>query len=475
LKSDVVLQPEWLTKAIGFVLEDRKTQEMDGILPDNRLKEVWWDHPFKGERKYDPALYPFFLRLMEKYDVSYRLENGDASLVAQHVPQVRPAIPWLPDEEPTRGNRRIAMVCAMEDAPPGLVPWMIVRTHDYAYDLSGHRLHWQKGMFLRNKPHGEAMLELREREFHIYAQAVWPEFFMNVLRKTLQKLITDNWPGMEGRYYFTVPCKHRVDDKACDGRFRIDSLRQFLEDGDETIRCQSCLTRQNIVELLFGFEEMDLSEQVRAIESKLDGLDSRIANYVFAVMQAIASESKEGPRLFTIVPTDVDWKKNLFAKRYCLHLWCEAEGCQHPVLEKGVGVYKFEASQEWVTRVAPYANFIAGVLKTALPLVAPAVNSFFGADTIKKSGFEDELNLTKEATSELFPEIKPSDAPILREGKLNEIERSGVLALHALLRELDPNHAKLGLKRMPTYTGDYLWLCQKHYDAAQPKIPDKIT
>jgi energy-coupling factor transporter ATP-binding protein EcfA2 len=367
LKNDVVLQPEWLTKAIGFVLEDRKTQEMDGILPDHRLKEVWWDHPFKGEQKYDPALYPFFLRLMEKYDVSYRLENGTASLVAQHVPQVRPALPWLSDEEPTRGNRRIAMVCAMEDAPPGLVPWMIVRTHDYAYDSSGHRLHWQRGMFLRNTRHGEAMLELREREFHIYAQAVWPEFFMNVLHKTLQKLITDNWPGMEGRYYFAVPCKNRLNGKMCDGRFRIDALRKFLEDGDETIRCQSCTKRQNIVQLLYGFEEMDLREQMRAIQAKLDGLDSRIANYVFAAMQAIASESKEGPRLFTITPIDPDWKKKLFAKRYRLQLWCEAEGCQHPVLEKGKGVYEFDANREWVTRVTPYAHFIVGVLKTVAP------------------------------------------------------------------------------------------------------------
>ncbi len=475
LKNDVVLQPEWLTKAIGFVLEDRKTQEMDGILPDQRLKEVWWDHPFKGEQKYDPALYPFFLRLMEKYDVSYRLENGTASLVAQHVPQIRPALPWLSDEEPMRGNRRIAIVCAMEDAPPGLVPWMIVRTHDYAYESPGHRLHWQKGMFLRNKPHGEAMLELRDREFHIYAQAVWPEFFMNVLRKTLQKLITDNWPGMEGRYYFAVPCKHRIDGKACNGRFPIETLRKILDEGDETTRCLTCGARQNIVELLFGFEETGLGEQLRAIESKLDGLDSRIANYVFAVMQAIASESKEGPRLFTITPIDADWKKKLFAKRYCLHLWCEADGCQHPIIEKGVGVYEFDASQDWVKRVAPYANFIAGVLKTALPLVAPVVNSFFGADTIKKSGFEDELNLTKEATSKLFPEVKPSDAPILREGGLDEVNRSGVLALHALLRELDPNHANLGLKRVPTYTGDFRWLCQKHYAAAQPKIPDQIV
>jgi len=94
LRNDVVLQPEWLTKAIGFVLEDRKTQEMDGILPDNRLREVLFDHPFKNEPKYPTELYPFFLRLMEKYDVSYRLESGEASLVAQHVSQVRPALPW---------------------------------------------------------------------------------------------------------------------------------------------------------------------------------------------------------------------------------------------------------------------------------------------------------------------------------------------------------------------------------------------
>lgn len=56
LRDEVVLQPEWLTKAIGFVLEDRTTQEMDGILPDNRLIEVWRDHPFENETRYLPSI-----------------------------------------------------------------------------------------------------------------------------------------------------------------------------------------------------------------------------------------------------------------------------------------------------------------------------------------------------------------------------------------------------------------------------------
>ncbi|MDA0268168.1 MAG: leucine-rich repeat domain-containing protein, partial [Cyanobacteria bacterium] len=206
LKDDVVLQPEWLTKAIGFVLEDGTTEEMDGILPDSRLKAVLHDHPFIHEPRYSPELYPFFLRLMEKYDVSYRLEDGTGSLVSQHVPQVRPNLPWLPEEEPDPNHRRLAMVCVMEESPPGLIPWMIVRTHDYIYqrhenDGQEHRLHWQKGMFLRNNRHGEAMLELRDRELHLYTEAVWPEYFTNVLQQTLQTLITDTWPGKCPRVY----------------------------------------------------------------------------------------------------------------------------------------------------------------------------------------------------------------------------------------------------------------------------------
>ena len=322
LKSDVVLQPEWLTKAIAFVLEDRATQERDGVLPDSCLEDVWLNHRFKNEPRYESTLYPFFLRLMEKYDVSYRLNDGRGSLVAQHVPQVRPALPWLPDEEPKAGMRRLAMVYVMDEAPPGLIPWMIVRTHEYAFEQAGHRMHWQNGMFLRNKnrQHGEAMLELRGREFHLFTEAVWPEYFMTILLQTLTKLVRDNWPGMEGRYSFNVPCPTVVNGKSCEGRFEISALRQFLEEGDVTYRCQKCHTRHKIVDLLFGFEDEEPREQLARIEGKLEmgfeavkkeiaGLESRLANYVMAIMRGMANEAKDGPRLFDIKPVSGNWRR----------------------------------------------------------------------------------------------------------------------------------------------------------------------
>ena len=476
LRDDVVLQPQWLTKAIGFVLEDRTTQEMDGILNDDRLFEVWHDHKFKDEPRYDKAIYPFFLRLMEKYDVSYRLpEERHASLVAQHVPQVRPELPWLPDQETPQNMRRIAMICAMEDDPPGLVPWMIVRTHDYAVESNSHRLHWQKGVFLRHEPHGEAMLEKRGREFHVYAQADWPEYFMNVLQHTLQKLITDNWPGMEGRYRFAVPCPESVDGQPCRGRFNIHSLRQFLVEGDSTIRCQECSKRHSIVELLFGFEEHDMSVQLREIKEQLAGMDSRIANYFMATMNAIADEAKHGPRLFTFRYRDTGFSlKRLVSRPLEIQLWCEAEGCQHPVIDKDKGSYPVDQPHEWVVQIAPYANFAFKVLATVAPIAAPTINTIFGPKTTETWKIADQLDVAKAIIDKLPAEIKIPDRALEPGKMLSEPERSGILALHNLLKELDPSQAKLGLHRVATYTGDYRWLCEYHYDAWQPNIPDVI-
>ncbi|MCI0610691.1 MAG: ADP-ribosylation factor-like protein, partial [Anaerolineae bacterium] len=476
LRDDVVLQPQWLTKAIGFVLEDRATQESEGMLHDNRLQKVWYDHPFQNEPRYDPSLYPFFLRLMEKYDVSYRLpEERHASLVAQHVPQVRPELPWLPEQDPPENLRRIAMICAMEEDPPGLVPWMIVRTHDYAFEKNNRRLHWQKGMFLSHPPHGEAMLEKRGREFHVYAQSIYPEYFMNVLQETLHKLIKDNWPGMEGRYRFTVPCPTLVDGKPCKGRFNIQALRQFISNGVQEYPCQECYKPHPIRKLLSGLEPSPIDVQLREINERLAGMDSRIAHYFMATMNAIADEAKDGPRLFTFRSRDTGLSpKQLFARPISLQLWCEAEGCQHPIIDNGKGLYSIDQPHDWIMQIAPYANFVLNVLKTVAPIAGPAINTFFGPKTTETWGIADQLNLASAIIGKLPDEVKKPDRPLTERGIVSEPERSGILALHRLLNELDPIQDRLGLHRVTTFTGDYRWLCKYHYDAWQPNIPDVI-
>jgi hypothetical protein len=105
-------------------------------------------------------------------------------------------------------------------------------------------------------------------------------------------------------------------------------------------------------------------------------------------------------------------------------------------------------------------------------MAVPAINIFKDPKITEK--WKNELDLAKAIIGKLPDEIKTSDRGISPGKILSEPERSGILTLHRLLNELDPTQAKLGLHRVTTYTGDYRWLCQHHYDAWQPNIPDVI-
>jgi hypothetical protein len=193
-------------------------------------------------------------------------------------------------------------------------------------------------------------------------------------------------------------------------------------------------------------------------------------------MRAIADETKDGPRLFTFRSREAGLSlSQLLSRPLELQLWCEAEGCQHPVIESGKGVYPIDIQHEWVKQVAPYANFALKVLSTVAPIAAPAINTFFGSKTTETWGIADQLSLASAIIGKLPAKIETSDRGMTPGQMLSEPERSGILALRRFLNEVDPTQDKLGLHRVATYTGDFRWLCKQHYDAWQPNIPDVIS
>lgn len=96
LKDTVILKPEWLSKAISFVLEDKQVKDQNGLFRHDRLSEIW-DDPARGTDRYPQNLHPVFLKLMEKFDLSYQVELPEStSLLAQLVPSSRPE-DWAQD------------------------------------------------------------------------------------------------------------------------------------------------------------------------------------------------------------------------------------------------------------------------------------------------------------------------------------------------------------------------------------------
>ncbi|MBC8291013.1 MAG: leucine-rich repeat domain-containing protein, partial [Planctomycetes bacterium] len=225
LAEHMVLNPEWLTRAIGYVLEDKPTNDAAGVLAWSRLHEVWSSN--RPDREdYEAWAHPFFLRLMEQFDISYRLGN-ETSLVSQLVPTDEPAEvqTWRDAGDGTE----LTLVCRLSSEATGLIPWLIVRTHWYS-----QRIHWQGGMLLNHPPHGEALIELTGRNLRITVRARFPTYLMDILKDTVNFLMEDRWPGLKHRW--AVQCV--TDD--CPSLLNVEALLSRRKEGRQNTNCSEC-------------------------------------------------------------------------------------------------------------------------------------------------------------------------------------------------------------------------------------------
>src|SRR5581483_1691318 len=140
LSNLVVLKPNWVTKAISNVLTDESVRNAHGILQHTALHRIW-AHDDEGH-SYSPYLYRIFLRLMERFYLSYQIAADSPgalstrSLIPQLLPYQPPVDlpPW--PKVPPEGQTQIEMIYTLSFVPAGIMSWFIVRTH--LYTLSKH-------------------------------------------------------------------------------------------------------------------------------------------------------------------------------------------------------------------------------------------------------------------------------------------------------------------------------------------------
>lgn len=479
LRDFVVLNPEWLTKAISYVLEDDLTRRSGGILDHSRLREIW-ENPADGI-VYPSQSHPYFLRLMEKFDVSYRLEaDSYRSLVAQLVPHDRPGLPWDRDSALQPGARSLALVCQLSEPVPGLVAWLTVRHHRASTDL-----YWRNGVFLRHPVEAyksEALIEMQSpNQLAVGVRAPSPDFFFNVLRDSVEDLISRRWPGLT--YELLIPCQAlRADGSRCDSSIPMKGLLGYREMGDTHYRCTTCLFQHDVSELLTGFAQPDLALQDQLSEiadgvrvaagyaADAAGYAADAAATMRRVMRAVSSEISDCPLLFTITEQASSGARRLrFDQRnYQIVMWCEDPGHWHPWPK---AKYSLSQPKEWLVRIGPYATLILKALKLAMPLAAPAADMLLTDKQI--ASIQHELDLMAAVVAELpgqtYPaQDMPSSDP---SGPLTQAEGAAARSLRQLLFEHDPAHAFGDMRRVQAPSGDFLWVCTSHYSEYDPGLP----
>ncbi|MDB9468315.1 COR domain-containing protein, partial [Dolichospermum circinale CS-539/09] len=511
LRNIVILKPDWLAKAISFVLDDEITRKRNGLAAFDHLSQLWSHPPFEGEEGYPKELHPVFLGLMKRFDLSYEVvfnpsEPSNTSLIAQLVPDTRPD--QLPNwgEQPEPGDRQQVQICRIVDSrgqfavAEGLFYQLIVRLHKYSLGRNNYEnsIHWQRGLMLDNDYNGRALVEYVGTDVKITVRAAYPERFLSYLTEEIRWLVEDpknpySFKGLRCNVMVScvAPCGMNTPGK---GLFEVQKLinskRQGMSkfpclisgcdqllDIDELMRNAPTPLPQTSVEKILIQQVIEINKKVDNLLTGVEGLDqndkrilSQVDQQFATLMQMLTDEAKDGPRLFSFKPIDPKFfdKPKWISAKFQLTLWCEHARQPLPVLnpnDPNKGVYELDLPREWFTKAIPYLKILTGTLSLVLP-VAGSATKFMLDDTAYKA-IEEQLDLGQKTIESTLKGgdmalAETSDQASFSEGDVIRAQGSILRELHALLKAKDSSFG--GLERVQNKRREFLWVHPQFVD-----------
>lgn len=466
LGDTVILRPEWVNEYISKVLDSPRVERAHGLLSREHVNDLWSD--------LDRGMRDHFLDMMDRYDLSYRLDGGtgqDVSLVVERLPWNAPAYEEQWNRPGSGGaENEIRVLYQLNTTPPGIPTWFIARSHRFTTNT-----HWRTGALLAH-PDGlhRALVKTNphRHQIELTVRGPSPAAFFAVLDDGLT-LTLDRYPGLSIKRLVPCPCRSG-EAEACEELYDYDDLVRRLnrKPPRQEIECRKSGDDVNVPLMLLGLAPSENAELRRSIErlahtmteqnqtlaDRLTDLSGDMQRTFLKVQQQIQlGLETRCPSVFTVVPVKTSKAKGSLHE---LRLYCEEPGAWHP-LPEGEGRYQIKESPQWLQRYGPYLHKLVTVLKHVAPLVNPVLGM---AVDVVSDRTKAEVDTMKELVDQL-PDFEfsvryyPGDDPKPIEHASTD---SDFRALEAMLTELDPKRRWGGLSRIDTPEGLALYLCRDH-------------
>jgi len=512
LRDIVILRPDWLATAISYTLDDELTRNAHGLVRFSRLSKLWKGTTRPTDIYYPEQLHKVFLRLMERFDLSYRVtdlslqNDGDPQvLIAQLVPDNRPEHDlmqkWIAYPA-TAGNLQQTQICRIVDdkgnsaLAEGLFYQLIVRLNKYSLGRSNYNdsIHWQRGLVLDDDYNGRALLEHIGNDVRITVRAPYPERFLAMLTSEIKYLIESFWEGLSCDVMVPCvePCGRKIPGT---GLYSVRNLIESKREGQPKYPCPNCNKWQDIDTLLRNapsaqtdittlmsaeFSEVKaelikvrqfLTSQEEKTMGRFDRLDdrtrrilSRVDNAYSKLMQAFTDEARDGPRLFSLVPVNRSKlnPKEWTSAKFRIILWCEHSRLPLPVLNGNAehGVYEFELTRAWFQKITPYLKILSSTLSLVLPVASSGIKLVL--DNATYTSLERYLDCGKEVIdasligSEKIGNWLNGDNSSNVEKMIRRAQGATLRELQALIKTRDPGFG--GLVRVMNKRQEFLWV-----------------
>ncbi len=463
LEQTVVLRPEWVNEYISQVLDSKAVDKARGLLTYAEMTRLW--------SELDRGMRDHFLGMMDKYEISFRVDGGPRGIVSLVVE----LLPWNPplyedswnEMLTVPGVSQIKVLYQLNTMPPGIPTWFIARSHRFTTNT-----HWRTGALLQH-PDGvhRALIRAQPRRnvVELTVRGPAPAAFFSILDDGFNGTL-DRYPGLEIKRL--VPCRCEDD---CPELFDYDDLQKRLSRNPprHEIECRKSGDLVDVPQLLLGLApaERDATRAgIERLNTMLDGIVSKMADQaeymqrMFLKILRLTQGSQEVrcPSVFAVVPV----KSRVTGSRFEIRLYCEEPGSWHP-LPAVAGHYQVNEPADWLRKIRPHLSQLLTVLKHAAPLASPVLGMAVGH-------ISERLQAEVDAMTELvnqIPELTRMPDPLDKEGRpdsgpaVHATTEADFRALESLLLKLDPDRAWGGLSRTVTPEGLTLYLCREHADA----------
>ncbi len=521
LRDLIVLQPQWLTKAISEVMEDKQLADDKGRMSLPRMQEIWDAKEYEG-------MFATFHNCMKEFELCYDLEDPDRScLVPLRFGYIKPEIPWTAGE----GLKERRVTYKLNIRPPlGLMSRFIVKTHHMIVSTGdpSHGVYWHNGVFLRTGKGplcSEALCEFDNDErtlsitvraafpqnmieqIHAYVKAVFsffaglePERTYGCIRVAEPTQDEEQCTGMHSeRRIYSAILKARILD--CEYEFHdvdpqklISGLSSFgeyvvlskddLRDELDKSPAWAKTLFQDVAQLLHWADQNNqLLEKVQAGQETLapelkQQIDLKLREYLGYIGQMLDDRDfASAPGIISINTVDRSaWNpKTYFKKKYVLTPFCENEHNIHPCED---GAVEFAKEREWWTKTAPWIARGTKVLSVGLQLAFAGMPVAMGASTF--AAIREDVALMNELAKDLDLKAGGADGGAdsvagltsrLDDDSLTDLRsdhkeaRLMRAALSRFLEEVAPDNYRArqwgSLRRVRMSDNSYRWLCEE--------------
>ena len=467
LEQTVVLRPEWVNEYISEVLDSKVVDEARGLLTHAEMSRLW--------SSLDRGMRDHFLGMMDKYEISFRVDGGPTGVVSLVVER----LPWNPPSYEddwdamlaTAGICEIKVLYQLNTMPPGIPTWFIARSHRFTTNT-----HWRTGALLRH-PDGahKAVVRAypRRNTVELTVRGPAPAAFFSVLDDGFNRTL-DRYPGLEIKRLVPCPCA-AAGDNGCTELFDYADLqkRLLLDPPRHEIECHKSGELLNVPQLLLGLAPAERDATRAGIErltSMFHGIVSDMADQgeymqrMFLKILRLTQEAQEVrcPSVFTIIPV----KSRRTGTTSEIRLYCEEPGAWHP-LPGTAGRYEVNEPAEWLRKIRPHLSKLLTVLKHAAPLAGPVLGMTVAHVSER---LQAEVNAMTELVDQI-PELSRIPDPLDKDGRpepgpvVHATTEADFRALESVLLKLDPDRTWGGLSRTVTPEELTLYLCREHSEA----------